>query len=105
MLISFIFGYSEKFFVVFYLSFYFVLGQGPSARDVRWGEGSELEALEWREEEVHMRRWRAWLRLGERDRRRQRLGMEDGYGRRGEAVVDVGRRWCAWRRPGERERR
>ena len=33
MLISFNFSYSEKFFVVFYLSFYFVLGQGPSARD------------------------------------------------------------------------
>ena len=33
MLISFIFSYSEKFFVVFYSSFYFVLGQGPSARD------------------------------------------------------------------------
>ena len=32
MLISFIFSYSEKFFVVFYSSFYFVLGQGPSAR-------------------------------------------------------------------------
>ena len=35
MLISFIFSYSEKFFVVFYSSFYFVLGQGPSARDER----------------------------------------------------------------------
>ena len=34
MLISFIFSYSENFFVVFYLSFYFVLGQGPSARDI-----------------------------------------------------------------------
>ena len=33
MLISFIFSYSKKFFVVFYLSFYSVLGQGPSARD------------------------------------------------------------------------
>ena len=33
MLISFIFSYSEKFCVVFYLSLYFVLGQGPSARD------------------------------------------------------------------------
>ena len=32
MLISFIFSYSETFFVVFYSSFYFVLGQGPSAR-------------------------------------------------------------------------
>ena len=35
MLISFIFSYSEKFFVVFYSSFYFVLGQSPSARDTR----------------------------------------------------------------------
>ena len=35
MLISFIFSYSEKFFVVFNSSFYFVLGQGPSARDKR----------------------------------------------------------------------
>ena len=32
MLISFIFSYSENFFVVLYLSFYFVLGQSPSAR-------------------------------------------------------------------------
>ena len=40
MLISFIFSYSETFFVVFYLSFYFVLGQGPSARDLQEGNGS-----------------------------------------------------------------
>ena len=33
MLIGFIFSYSERFFVVFYLSFYFILGQRPSARD------------------------------------------------------------------------
>ena len=33
MLISFVFSYSENFFIVFYLSFYFVLGQDPSARD------------------------------------------------------------------------
>ena len=33
MLISFIFSYSKKFSVVFYLSFSFVLGQDPSARD------------------------------------------------------------------------
>ena len=33
MLISFIFSYSENFFVVFYPSFYFVLGQDSSARD------------------------------------------------------------------------
>ena len=35
MLIGLIFSYSESFFIVFYLSFYFVLGQGPSARDYR----------------------------------------------------------------------
>ena len=33
MLISFIFSYSETFFVMFYLSFSFVQGQDPSARD------------------------------------------------------------------------
>ena len=33
MLTSFIFSYSENLFVVFYLSFSFVLGQGPSAGD------------------------------------------------------------------------
>ena len=33
MLISFIFSYSESFFLVFYPSFFFVLGQGPSARN------------------------------------------------------------------------
>ena len=53
-----------------------------------------------------MRRWQAW---------RRGLGVEDGYGQRGErearwslwgdGVVDMGRRWCAWWRLGERERR
>ena len=33
MLISFIFSYSERFFLLFHLFFHFVLGQGPSARD------------------------------------------------------------------------
>ena len=33
MLISFIFSYFENFFVVFYLSFYFVLAQAASARE------------------------------------------------------------------------
>ena len=37
MLISFILSYSETFFVVFYVSFFFVLGQDPS---VRCGKGS-----------------------------------------------------------------
>ena len=39
MLISFIFSYSENYFVVLYLSFYFVLGQDPSARDRATGKG------------------------------------------------------------------
>ena len=80
-----------------------------------WGvEGSELEVLEWGEEDVDMRRWRAWWRLGERDRRWRGLGVEDGYGQLGErearwgpwgeAVADMGRRWRALRRLGERER-
>ena len=69
------------------------------------GKGSELEALEWREEEVNMRLWRAWWRLGEWERGWRGLGVEDGYGRRGEGMVDMGRRWCARQCPGERERR
>ena len=61
-----------------------------------------------------MRRWRAWWHPGERERRWRGLGVEDGYGRRGErevrwgpwreGVVDMRRRRCAWRRLGERER-
>ena len=57
-----------------------------------------------------MRRWRAWWRMGERERRWRGLGLEDGYGRRGErearwgpwgeGVVDMGQRWRAWRRLG-----
>ena len=35
MLISFIFSYSDSFFVVIFLLFYFVLGQGPSAHDTK----------------------------------------------------------------------
>ena len=79
------------------------------------GEGSELGVLEWREEDVDIRRWRAWRHLGELERRWRGLGVEDGYGRQGERValwgswregeVDMGRCWRAWRRPGERERR
>ena len=62
-----------------------------------------------------MRRWRAWGRLGERERRLRGLGVVDGYGRQGErearwglwgeGVVDMGRGWCASRLLGERERR
>ena len=58
-------------------------------------------------------RWRARRRLGERELRWRGLGVDDGYGRRGEReawwgpsgekVVDMGQRWRAWRRLGERE--
>ena len=85
-------------------------------KGARGGEGSKLEVLEWREEDVHMgRRWQTWRRLGERERRWPALGVEDAYGRRGEwearwgslgeADVDMGRLWHAWRRPGDQERR
>ena len=80
------------------------------------GGGSQLEILELREEEVDTgRRWWAWRRLGEQERRWRRLGVEDAYKRRGEREArwgswgeedrDMGRRWLAWRRPGEQERR
>ena len=61
--------------------------------------------LERRGEDVDLRWWRGWRCLGERERRRRGLGVEDGYGRRGEreGEVDMGRRWRAWWRPGERE--
>ena len=81
-----------------------------------WGVGgSELEVLEWREEDVDIRRSRAWQRSGEREQRRRGLQMEDWYGRQGErkalwgswgeGEVDTGQQWRAWRRLGERERR
>ena len=64
---------------------------------------------------MDLRRWRALRRLGERERRWRGLGVEDGYGRRGErearrgswgeGEVDMGRQWRALWRPGERERR
>ena len=62
------------------------------------GEGSELEVLERRGEDVDLRWWRGWRCLGERERRRRGLGVEDGYGRRGEreGEVDMGRRWREW---------
>ena len=87
--------------------------------EARWtgalgGEGSEIEDLESREEDVDMRWWRAWRRLGELERRLRGLGMGDGYGRQGErearwgswgeGEVDMGRQWHVWWRPGERER-
>ena len=94
--------------------------QAGADHQVRWAgawgkKGSELEILEWREEDGDLRPWRAWRRLGERERRWRGPGVEDGYRRRGErearcglwgeGVVDMGQRWCAWRRLGEQERR
>ena len=69
------------------------------------GEGSVPGVLERRREDVDVRWWRGWRCLGERERRWRGLGVEDGYGRRGEREgdVDMGRRWRAWWRPGERE--
>ena len=61
--------------------------------------------MERRGEEVDLRWWRGWRCLGERERRWRGLGMEDGYGRRGEreGEVDMGRRWRPRWRPGERD--
>ena len=60
--------------------------------------------LERRKEDVDLRWWRGWRCLGERERWWRRLGVEEGYGRRGEreGEVDMGRRWRARWRPGER---
>ena len=65
-----------------------------------------LGVLERRGEDVDLRWWWGWRCQGERERRWRGLGVEDGYGRRGEreGEVDVGRRWRAWRCQGERER-
>ena len=48
---------------------------------------------------MDLRWWRGWRCLGERERRWRGLGVEDGYGRRGEreGEVDMGRRWREWR--------
>ena len=61
--------------------------------------------LEQQGEDVDLWWWQEWRCLGERERRGRGLGVEDGYGRRGErdGEVDMGRRWRAWWRPGERE--
>ena len=69
------------------------------------GEGSELKVLERRGEDVGLRLWRGWRRLGERERRLRGLGVEDGYGprREREGEGEMGRRWRAWRRLGEQE--
>ena len=49
--------------------------------------------LERRGEDVDLRWWREWRFLGERERRWRGLGVEDGYGWRGEreGEVDMGR--------------
>ena len=54
-------------------------------------------------EDVDLLWWRGWRCLGERERRWRGLGVEDGYGRRGEreGEVDMGRRWRARWRPGQ----
>ena len=64
----------------------------------RKGEASELEVLERWGEDVDLRWWRGWRCLGDRERRWRVLGVEDGYGRRGEreGEVDMGRRWREW---------
>ena len=69
------------------------------------GEGSVPGVLGRRGEGVDLRWWRGWRCLGEREPPWRGLGMEDGYGRRGEreGEVDMGPRWRAWWRPGERE--
>ena len=69
------------------------------------GEGSVPGVLERRGEDVDLRWWRGWRCLGERERRWRGLGVEGGYGRRGEreGEVDMGRRWRGRWRPGERE--
>ena len=69
------------------------------------GERSVPGVLEWRGEDVDLWWLCGWRCLGERERRWRGLGVEDGYGRRGEreGEVDMGRRWRARRRPGEQE--
>ena len=63
------------------------------------------EVLERRGEDIDLRWSRGWRCLGERERRWQGLGVEEGYRRRGvrEGEVDMGWGWRAWWRPGERE--
>ena len=54
------------------------VGGGP-------GEGGSVPVVVVRRgEDVDPRWWRGWRCLGERERRRRGLGVEDGYGRRGE---------------------
>ena len=62
------------------------------------GEASVPGILERRGEDVDLWWWWSLRCLGERERRWRGLGVEDGYGRRGEreGEVDMGRRWRAW---------
>ena len=46
--------------------------------------------LERRGEDVNVRWWRGWRCLGGRERRWRGLGVEDGYGRRGEREGEGG---------------
>ena len=64
----------------------------------RGGEGSVPGVLERRGEDVDLRWWWGWRRLGERERRWWGLRVEDGYGQKGEleGEVDMGRPWRAW---------
>ena len=52
--------------------------------------------LERRGEDVDLWWWWGCRCLGGRERRWRGLGVEDGYGRRGEreGEVEMGRRWC-----------
>ena len=61
--------------------------------------------LERRGEDADLWWWWGWRCLGGRERQWRGLGVEHGYGRRGErgGEVDMARRWRAWWRPGERE--
>ena len=92
-----------------------VAGAGVEDGYGRRGEQEARLGL-WGEGVVDMRRrWCAWRRLGERERRWRGLGVGVGYGRRGEwearwglwgeGVVDMGRWWRGWWRLGERQRR
>ena len=75
-------------------------GRGPGGQE-RSGPG----VLERRGEDVDLWWWWGWRCLGEQERRWRALGVEDGYGRRGEreGEVDMGLRWRAWWRLGDRE--
>ena len=60
------------------------------------GKGSELEVLEWREEDVDMWRWRAWWRLGEREQRWRGLGWRTGTGDGGNGKPSGARGGGGW---------